>query len=54
MTEMRINMENNTIVYHSVQDVLDICDRLKLPFWKVIMKADCDERQVSEEKSLKR
>ena len=52
MTEMRINMENNTIVYHSVQDVLDICDRLKLPFWKVIMKADCDERQVSEEKSF--
>ena len=45
-------MENNTIVYHSVQDVLDICDRLKLPFWKVIMKADCDERQVPEEKTF--
>ena len=36
------------ITYHSVQDVLDLCDKLKLPFWKVIMQADCEERQVSE------
>lgn len=40
------------IVYHSIQDILNISKDTGLPFWEIIRKSDAESRQVSEEESF--
>lgn len=39
-------------MYHSIKDILDICEREKIEFWKVVQQADVQERGVSSEESF--
>ena len=40
------------IAYHSIDDLVKLSDEMKLPMWKVILKVDAKERQVTEEASM--
>lgn len=40
------------IIYHSIQDLLDIAENRDMPLWRVVMCADAEERMVSEEESF--
>ena len=42
------------IMYHSINDILDICERENLEFWQVILHADMEERAVSEADSFQK
>lgn len=39
-------------MYHSIKDILDICEREKIEFWQVVQLADVQERGVSSEESF--
>lgn len=39
-------------MYHSIKDILDICEREKIEFWQVVQQADVQERGVSSEESF--
>lgn len=39
-------------MYHSIKDILDICEREKKEFWQVVQQADVQERGVSSEESF--
>jgi L-serine dehydratase len=39
-------------LYHSIDDLLKLSKEHALPLWKVILKKDMEERQVSEEESF--
>ena len=39
------------ITYHSIQDILELCEKEKMEFWQVIEHADMEERAVTEEAS---
>lgn len=51
---MQIKKEEvkNMIAYHSIDDLVKLSDEMKLPMWKVILKVDAKERQVTEEASM--
>ena len=40
------------MIYHSVNDLLRLSEENNIALWKVIMKADMEERQVTEEESF--
>lgn len=40
------------MIYHSVNDLLRLSEENDIALWKVIMKADMEERQVTEEESF--
>jgi L-serine dehydratase len=40
------------IVYNTIADILAISEKYDLPFWKVVIKADAEERQIREEDSF--
>lgn len=40
------------MMYYSISDLLGLSEENRIPLWKVIMKADAKERQVSEEESF--
>lgn len=42
------------MVYHSIQDILNLCEAKHLSFWQVIQRADMEERCVSEEESYQK
>ena len=42
------------MVYHSIQDILNLCEAKHLSFWQVIQRADMEERCVSEEESYEK
>lgn len=39
-------------MYHSIKDILDICEREKIEFWQVVQQADVQERGVSSKESF--
>lgn len=39
-------------MYHSIKDILDICEREEIEFWQVVQQADVQERGVSSEESF--
>ena len=41
------------IVYHSIKDIIEICNSENMEFWEVILKADSFERNVPEEESFR-
>ena len=40
------------MAYNSIEDILEICNENKIPFWRVVMETDMQERDVSEEQSF--
>lgn len=40
------------MAYNSIEDILKICNENKIPFWRVVMETDMQERDVSEEQSF--
>lgn len=40
------------MLYHSVNDLLTLSNKYKMPFWKIVLLADVQERQVTEEESF--
>ena len=38
----------------SMQEIFDRIDAEQIPFWRVVLETDMDERQVTEEESLER
>lgn len=40
------------MVYHSIQDLLDISAKEDVPIWRIVLRADAQERMVSEEESF--
>lgn len=40
------------MVYKSLKEICEMAEQAKLPFWKIIQKDDCTERQVEEEVSF--
>ena len=40
------------MAYNSIEDILKICNENKIPFWRVVMETDMQERAVSEEQSF--
>ena len=40
------------MIYKSLKEICEIADRKGIPFWKVIQKDDCKERNVKEEDSF--
>ena len=41
------------IVYHSIKDIIEICNSENMEFWEVILKADSYERNVPEDESFR-
>ena len=39
-------------MYHSIKDILDICEREKIEFWQVVQQADVQERGVNSKESF--
>ncbi len=40
------------MLYHSIKDIIKLSNKYKLPFWKVVLLADVQERQSTEEDSF--
>ncbi|MGN0370421.1 MAG: L-serine ammonia-lyase, iron-sulfur-dependent, subunit alpha [Butyrivibrio sp.] len=40
------------MAYNSIEDILKICNENNIPFWRVVMETDMQERAVSEEQSF--
>lgn len=40
------------MAYNSIEDILKICNEKNIPFWRVVMETDMQERAVSEEQSF--
>lgn len=38
-------------MYHSIQDIIDICNEENMEFWEVVQRADMDERAASSDES---
>ena len=38
-------------MYHSIQDIIDICNEENMEFWEVVQRADMDERAASSAES---
>ena len=40
------------IIYHSIQDLLNLAKEYQIPLWEVVCRADMEERQVTKEQSF--
>ncbi len=40
------------MLYHSIDDLINLSNKYKMPFWKVVLMADVQERQVTEMESF--
>ena len=38
-------------MYHSIQDIIDVCNEENMEFWEVVQRADMDERAASSAES---
>lgn len=37
------------MIYHSIQDLLNLAKEYQIPLWEVVCRADMEERQVTKE-----
>ena len=42
------------MIYKSLKEICEIAEKKNIPFWKVIQRDDCKERNVSEEESFEK
>ena len=40
------------MIYHSIQDLLNLAKEYQIPLWEVVCRADMEERQVTKEQSF--
>lgn len=40
------------IAYHTIEDIIQLSETMNLPIWKVVLKVDAQDRQVTEEESF--
>ena len=40
------------ISYHSIEDIVDLCNENNMSFWQVILRADASERMAAEDASF--
>lgn len=40
------------ISYHSIEDIVNLCNENNMSFWQVILRADASERMVAEDASF--
>ena len=40
------------ISYHSIEDIVNLCNENNMSFWQVILRADASERMAAEDASF--